>query len=132
MFYRRYVDHMFLMFDKKDHVKKFLKYMNNRHCNIKFTVEEQQYNKISFLNISVTRVGNELQMSFFCKKTFSSVYVNFNSHLPNTYKKGLTDSLLYHAYNICSNYFSFHEEINYLKQCLGKIFVSIIFINKCV
>ena len=85
---RRYVDDIFLMFDKKDHVKKFLKYMNTRRRNIKFTFEEEQDNKISFLDISITRVGNELQTSLFCKKTSSSVYLNFNSHLPNTYKKG--------------------------------------------
>ena len=62
-FYRRYVDDIFLMFDKKDHVKKFLKHMNTRHRNIKFTVEEEQDNKISFLHISITRVENKLQTS---------------------------------------------------------------------
>ena len=103
------------MFDKKDHVKKFLKYMNTRHRNIKFTFEEEQDNKISFLYISITRVGNELQTSLFCKKTFSSVYLNFNSHLPHTYKKGCIDTFLHRAYNVCSNYSSFREEISYLK-----------------
>ena len=82
------------MFDKKDHVNKFLKYMNIRHRNIKFTFEEDQNNKISFLDISVTRVGNELQTSLFRKKTFSGVYLNFNIHLPNTYKKCLIDTFL--------------------------------------
>ena len=96
-FYRRYVDDIFLMFDKKDHVKKFLKYMNIRHRNIKFTFEEDQDNKISFLDISITRVGNELQTSLFRKNTFSGVYLNFNSHLPNTYEKGLIDTSLYRA-----------------------------------
>ena len=60
---------------------------------MKFTVEEEQDNKISFLDISITRVGNELQTSIFRKKTFSGVYLNFNSHLPSLYKKGLTDTL---------------------------------------
>ena len=114
-FYRRYVDNIFLLFDQKDHVKKFLKYMNTRHRYITFTVEEEQDNEMFFLNISITRVGNELQTSFFCKNTFSGVYLNFKSHLPNTYKKGLIDTLLYHAYNICSDYSSFETEMNYLK-----------------
>ena len=73
-FYRRDVDDIFLIFDKKGHVKKFLKYMNTRHRNIKFTVEEEQDNKISFLEISITRVGNEIQTSLFCRKTFR-VYI---------------------------------------------------------
>ena len=48
------------MFDKKDHVKKFLAYMNSRHRNIKFTFEEEEDNRISFLDISITRAGNQL------------------------------------------------------------------------
>ena len=35
--YRRYVDDLFVMFESKDHVKKFFKYLNSRHPNIKFT-----------------------------------------------------------------------------------------------
>ena len=131
-FYRRYVDDMFLRFDKKDHVKKFLKYLNNRHRNIKFTFEEEQDNKTSLIDISITRVGNELQTSLFRKKTFSGVYLNFNSHLPNMYKKGLIDTLLYRAYNICSNYSSFHQEINYLKTVWQKNLFPLFFIDKCV
>ena len=53
------------MFEKQDQVKKFLKYMNSRHQNIKFTFEEEHNNKIAFLDISITRVGNDLQTSLF-------------------------------------------------------------------
>ena len=63
------------MFEKKEHVKKFFRYMNSRHRNIKFTFEEEQENKISFLDISITRVGNELQTSLFRKK-HSVVYIS--------------------------------------------------------
>ena len=36
------MDDVFLMFEKKDHVKKFLKYMNSRHQNIKVTNKYQK------------------------------------------------------------------------------------------
>ena len=36
MFHRRFVDDIFLMSDKIDLVKNFSKYMNTRHCNIKY------------------------------------------------------------------------------------------------
>ena len=78
--------------------------MNIRHRNMKFTVEEEQDNKISFLDILITWAGNELQTSLFYKKTFSGVYLHFNSHLPNTYKKDLIDTLSYRTYNIYSNW----------------------------
>ena len=99
-YYRRYVDDIFLMFESRDHVKKFLKYMNSRHPNIQFSCEEE-YNKISFLDISVTRLNNKLTTSLYRKKTFSGVYLNFNSFLPIDYKKGLIHNLLFRAYNMC-------------------------------
>ena len=42
--------------------------------------QEEQNNKIAFLDITTTRVGYELQTSFFRKKTFSGVYLNFKIH----------------------------------------------------
>ena len=57
----------------------------------------------------------KLQTSFFCKKSSSGAYLNFNNNLPNTYKKVLIDTLLYRTCNICFNYSSFHQEIDYLK-----------------
>ena len=44
----------------------------------KLTFEDEHNNKIAFLGISITRVGNELQTYLFRKKTFSGVYLNFN------------------------------------------------------
>ena len=46
------------MIHKKDHVKKFLKYINTRDRNIKFTFEDEKENEIFFLDISITTVGN--------------------------------------------------------------------------
>ena len=94
--------------------------MNLRHKNIKFTFEEEHNNKIAFLNISITWVGNELNeldiSIFISKKTFSGVCLNFNSHLPSEYKKGLLQALVYRTYNICSDYTNLHQEIVYLKS----------------
>ena len=68
--------------------------MNSHRQNIKFTFEEEHNNITAFLDISITKVGNELQTSLFRKKTFSDVYLKFNSHLPSEYKKGLLHTLL--------------------------------------
>ena len=61
-FYRCYVDDIFLLFKAKDHVKKFVRYMNPHHPNIKFTCEEENDNKISFLYI-------ELKTSLQCQSS---------------------------------------------------------------
>ena len=64
-YYCRYVDNIFPMFESRDHIKKFLKYMNSCHPNIQFTCEEESHNKISFLDISVTRINNKLATSLY-------------------------------------------------------------------
>ena len=53
------------MFEHKDHVKKFLKLMNSRHCNISFTYEEECNDKISFLDISIKRSKNKSVTSLY-------------------------------------------------------------------
>ena len=79
------------MFEHKGHVKKFLRYMNSRHRTISFTYEEECKDKISFLDISITRSKNKLGTSLYRKKIFTGVYMNYNSFLPTNYKKGLID-----------------------------------------
>ena len=70
-YYKRYVDDVFLMFESSSQVKKFLRYMNSRHANIKFTVEEEENDSISFLDIAITRIDGKLSTSIHRKKTFS-------------------------------------------------------------
>ena len=67
---RRYTDGVFLMFERKDQLKKFLRYMNSRHPNIQFICEEESNNKISFLDVSIARMNNKLVTSLYRKKNF--------------------------------------------------------------
>ena len=131
-YYRRYVDDVFLMFQNKSHVLKFLRYMNSRHPNIKFTVEEEENNSLSFLDIKITRVGDKLTTSIYRKKTFSGVYLNYNSFLPRDYKRGLISTLLYRAYTLCSDYNNIHLEITKLKTIWQKNKFPLSFIDRCV
>ena len=86
----------------------------------KFSFEMQYDNEISFLNISTTTIGNELQISLFWRNTFSGVYLNFNSQPPKLYNQGLIDTLLNRVYNIFFNYSNFHYESNYLNTVWQK------------
>ena len=99
--YRCYVDDIFVLFESKDHVKKFFRYMNSCHPNIKFTCEEESNNNISFLDTSITRINNKLTASLYRKKTFSGVYMNFNSYLPMDYKKHLIHSFIPCEQHLC-------------------------------
>lgn len=130
--FRRYVDDIFLLFDKRDQVKKFLRYLNTRHKNIKFTYEEEENNTLSFLDIKITREEGRFTTSIYRKKTFSGVYLNYTSFIPLEYKKGLISTLLFRTYTICSNYVKLHEEIQRLKLIWQKNKFPLYFIDKCV
>ena len=78
--------------------------MNTRHPKIQFTCKEESNNKISSLDISVTRINIKLAISLYHKKIPSVVYLNFNSFLPINYKKGLIHNILFRACNICGDY----------------------------
>ena len=40
-FYQRYVDDIFVMFKSRDYVKRFADYLNTKHLNFKFEIEDQ-------------------------------------------------------------------------------------------
>ena len=62
----------------------------------------------------------------------SAVYILTLTTLTLALRKGLINTLLYRAYNICSNYSSFQQEINYLKTIWQKNSFPLFFIDKCV
>ena len=94
-FYCRYVDDVFVMSKKKDHVKKILRYIDCRHHKIKFTSEEEKGNKISLLDISISRNNNALEISIFRKPIFSGVYTNFKTV---SYQQNIKEVSCEHCY----------------------------------
>ena len=106
------------MFRSRDHVKKFVDYMNTKHPNIHFTFEIEDRNSLSFLEIKIVRNTEKkaFETSVYRKSTFSGVFTNFKSFIPMTYKTGLLETMLFRCFSICSSYEKFHEEIAKLKK----------------
>ena len=114
-YYARYVDDIFVLFHNPDDLVKFKEYMNNRHPNMHFTSETEENNTLPFLDINIIRDDNSFMSSVYRKKTFSGVYTNFISFLPEVYKFNLVSTLLFRAYMISSNWTIVHNEIDKLK-----------------
>ena len=85
-FYRRYVDDIFAVFDKKEEALKFLDYLNSRHPNIKFTKEENINGVLPFLDVSISNL-NGFKTSVYHKSTYTGLLTNFKSFVPFDYKK---------------------------------------------
>ena len=67
-------------------------YFNSCLKNIKFTSEKETNNKLSFLNIEISRDKNQFITSVYRKSRFTGVFSHCDSHNPtakNSTKHGL-------------------------------------------
>ena len=67
LYYRRYVDDSFLIFERSSHVLPFFEHMNNQHPNIKFTKEEENGEYFAFLDIKIRKENNCFTTSTYYK-----------------------------------------------------------------
>ena len=51
VFYRRYVDDIFVLFESAQNLSKFCNYFNACHPNMSFSFEQEKNGKLSFLDI---------------------------------------------------------------------------------
>ena len=116
VFYRRYVDDIFVLFESAEHLSKFRNYFNTCHPNMSFSFEQEKNGKLSFLDIEVSREKGKFVTTVYRKPTFSGVYTHFESFLPTIYKFGMVYTLAYRCFKICSDWTKFHEELRFLKQ----------------
>ena len=132
IFYARYVDDIFVLIRSSDHITKLAEYFSSKHPNIRFTYELEIENTLPFLDVNVFRDADKFSTTIHRKSTFSGVYSNFRSFMPDTYKRGLVSTLLYRAYMICSSFQSVHDEVEKLKVIFSKNGYPCKFIDKCV
>ena len=118
--YRRYIDDIFSLFSSPDHADKFKEYLSSKHPKINFSIEKEKDENEKFVT------------SVYRKKTFSGVYTNFKSFVPETYKIGLVTSLLFRCFSLCSDFIKFHHEIDKLKSILYKSSYPLDLVDKCI
>ena len=111
LYYRGYVDDIFLLFNSAEHLKRFHSYLNFRDLIISFTIENEKDNRMSFLDVSIIREKGKFTTSVHRKPTFSGMYTHFDSFSPSCSKIGLLHTLLYRCFRICSDWTKFHLEL---------------------
>ena len=116
----------------RDHASKLADYFSSQQRNIKFTYELENDNILPFLDVNVFRDAEKFSSTVHRKDTFSGVYSNFKSFMPERYKQGLVSTLLYRAYTISSSYQSIHKEIENLKKIFSKNGYPSKFVDKCI
>ena len=76
-FYLRYVDDILAAFDNEQDSLNFLNFSNNRHPNIKFTIEKQINHSIAFLDVFISGINNQnLTLQTYHKSTYTGLLLN--------------------------------------------------------
>ena len=128
----RYVDDIFVVFKKPEHVEQFHSYMNTKHNSLSFTFEKEDNGSLSFLDVKVSRENNSFITAIFRKSTFSGVYTNFRSFLPFEYKTNVVMTLLFRLFTLSFNWSTFHQEIRKLKDIFRRNGFPKSIIDRCV
>ena len=63
----RYVDDLFLTFDDPNHIDQVFSTFNSIHQKIKFTQENEENNKLAFLDVQITKIQIALKHQYFGK-----------------------------------------------------------------
>ena len=120
IFYKRYVDDIFAVFESDSDADAFYSYLNTRHENVKFTFEKAKDNKLPFLDILINNNEFDFQTSAFHKKTYTGLLLNYFSFAPNCYKLGLIKTLVDRTYRINNSWTGFDKDLKDLKNNLQK------------
>ena len=121
LFFLRYVDDILAAFDNEQDSLNFLIFLNNRHLNIKFTIEKQNNHSIAFLDVFFSGINNQnLTLQTYYKSTYTGLLLNFKSFTSFSYKISLIKCQIDRLFKICNNWNSFHNDIKNIKVNLIK------------
>ena len=75
VFYRHYVDDIFILFKSNDHLKYFQDFLNSCHLNMSFSMETEKENKLSFLDVEVIREQGKFTTTIYRKPLLLVAYI---------------------------------------------------------
>ena len=108
-FYLRCVDYILAAFDNEQDSLNLLNFLNNKHSNIKFTIEKQINHPITFLDVFISGINNQnLTLQTYHKSTYTGRLLNFVTFTSFSYKISLIKCLIDKSFKICNNWNSFH------------------------
>ena len=118
---RRYVDDTFCLFNNEKDALEFFQYINDKHPNIRLTMETEVNNKLTFLDVLLDN-SNPLSLvtSVLRKSTYTGLLTNIFSFTPFPYKLGLILTLVDRTFKINNTWIGFHNNTKELTNVLGK------------
>ena len=115
---KRYVDDTITILDR-DRVDSFLQHLNSQQPTIRFTMETENDSKIAFHDASVPREPDgRLTTSVYRKPTDTDQYLVYDSHHPQSVKRGIVKCLYDRAKRLVTKPSVISEEKEHLSFVL--------------
>ena len=108
-----------------------MKLMNFTNYLTAFTREDEEEDKLAFLDIDISRRGPQLLRSIYRKETCAGLYIRYDSFCPKHHKLATIKSLASRAKRICTPSL-LQEESNNLRTIFTANRFPINIINKCI
>ena len=106
---------------KKSRTEEKLVHINNLHPSLKFTIEEEMENLITFLDMRIIRESDgSLHSTWFTKETDTGLIMNYHALAPIRYKKSVISGLMHRIHRACTSWKYFHESLEKAKIILQK------------
>ena len=105
VYYKRYVDNIFVLFNKPEHAQSFLEWISKKHENMKSAAKTEINGQLSFLGFKMFQENEKFLTSVFKKDTFSGVYSNSINFILLEYNFGPLHSSLNSCFNLSSDFF---------------------------
>ncbi|CAH8634971.1 unnamed protein product [Schistosoma bovis] len=128
--YKRYVDDILVVCEKKEDMYGLLNKLNTLQNHISLSCEEEKNDQLPFLDILLSRrEDGSVKRSIFRKPTWTGQYLSYYSYCPVQYKRGLIRCLFNRLDRICTND-AIDDDVKLLNKTLIENGYPLKFINR--
>ena len=106
-----------LQFSSPYHADEFKEYLSSKHLTVTFSIDKEKECWLPFYMFTSFLEIRNLQL---WKMNFSRIYTNFKIFMPETYKIGLTKSLLFRCFSLYSDFIKFYHEVDTFVRAVSR------------
>ena len=101
---------------KKVNPEDFKTFLNSIEPRIQFTLEMEKDRTLNFTDLTIIRLDRKFVMKVYRKDTHTNKYINWRSNVPTVTKVGSMKTLIFRAYDLCTEIKDRNEELDFLKD----------------
>ena len=103
--------------------------INLLYSKLKFTLEVEQNERLSFLDMCIEHNNNSMSSTWYCKPTDTGLLLNFHALTPKRFKRSVVQGFVFRIWRACSSEKSLHESLTKAKEISNETNSPMVFIT---